>query len=131
MSTPNDIGYEVFHLLRGQWFSEYQAQLITAQAAHETANFTSPVFVNSNNCFGFKFTGHKLEIGDYHGYGKYKSIGDCVKRYADYYTRFKYPGTHLSVEHFVGNLKSKQYFEAPIEEYITGVKYYMKIYFNE
>lgn len=28
--------------------------LIAAQAAHETANFTSRVFVQNNNCFGYK-----------------------------------------------------------------------------
>ncbi len=131
MSLPNSIGIQVFDHLRKQWFSVKQSMYITAQAAHETANFTSDVFKHSNNCFGFKYTGHELETGDYHGYGQYASLDDCIARYAYYYIKKRYPGTFASVSEFVKTLKQNKYFEAPEEEYLRGVKYFMNVYFPE
>jgi len=129
MTLPNEVGQYVYQLLRKEWFSEAQAAFITAQAAHETANFTSSVFTHSNNCFGFKFIDHVLEVGQYKGYGSYATIEDCIKRYTDYYKKKKYPGTFISVEDFVHTLKENNYFEAPEAEYLTGVKFFMNVYF--
>ena len=131
MTSPNEIGIAVYTMLRKEWFSEQQAKYITAQAAHETANFTSNVFEKTKNIFGFKFTGHHTEISSYNGYAAYKTIEDCIHRYADYYKAHKYPGTFATVSAFIHALKENRYFEAPEAEYLTGVRHFMKVYFNE
>ena len=130
MSSPVETGYQVFKLLRRS-FSERQSRYITAQAAHETANFTSTVFRNANNLFGFKYTGHKTEVGSYGAYGKYKTIEDSVKRYVSYYTVKGYPAEFPSPEIFIRTLKDNKYFEAPEAEYIKAVRYFLKLYFPE
>jgi len=130
MSSINKIGVYVFELLKDAGFSAIQAMFVTAQAAHETANFTSDVLKNSNNLFGFKFIDHPLEVGEYRGYGKYANIADCVTRYRDYYTKKHWPDPFTSVDQFVSSLKANNYFEAPYAEYLRGVNYFMKIYFS-
>jgi uncharacterized FlgJ-related protein len=128
--TPNTTGIKVFEELKANGFTSIQAMFITAQAAHETANFTSNVFKNANNCFGFKYTGHPLETGEYAGYGVYKTLEDCVTRYRDYYKKKKYPETFDSAEAFIKTLKNNNYYEAPYSEYIKGVNHFLTVYFS-
>lgn len=61
------------------------SELIAAQAAHETANFTSKVFVQNNNAFGYKYVkgaiwqdgaGRTSTEGD--PYAKYASLANSV-----------------------------------------------------
>ena len=130
MSSINSTGVNVFEMLKKVGFSAIQAMFVTAQAAHETANFTSPVFLASNNCFGFKYIGHALEVGEYNGYGKYDSVADCVTRYRDYYKKRSWPDPFSNVQQFVSSLKAAKYFEAPYDEYLRGVNHFMKVYFS-
>ena len=129
-TTINSIGVAVFEMLKKVGFSATQAMFITAQAAHETANFSSAVFKNANNCFGFKYIGHALEIGSYNGYGKYDSVKDCVTRYRDYYKKRNWPDPFNSVDQFVSSLKANKYFEDTYDNYLRGVNHYMKVYFS-
>lgn len=61
------------------------SELIAAQAAHETANFGSKVFLQNDNCFGYKYVkgaiwqdgaGRTSTEGD--PYAKYSSIANSV-----------------------------------------------------
>ena len=54
MNTINKIGKEVYFLLLEHGVSLQLARYITAQAAHETGNFTSKIFKENNNLFGMK-----------------------------------------------------------------------------
>jgi len=134
MTTPADYVTAVHEYLLREWFCENMAVYITAQACFETSvngiPFQSNVFLNTRNCFGFKYSGHPLEIGNYKDYGVYETVADCVKRYADYYVKMHYPANFASVDDFVKALKSKGYFEGDLNEYTNGVKKYTREYFN-
>lgn len=61
------------------------ATLIAAQAAHETDNFSSRVFIEDLNCFGYKaVAGAKYQIAsgrmspEGNAYARYGSIADSV-----------------------------------------------------
>jgi hypothetical protein len=129
MTTINDNGLRIFNLLKASGFNEKFSQYITAQAAHETANFTSYIFLQNNNAFGMKFMKQASAKGEKHGYAFYTDIAGSV---ADYKRLWKSYGVVSldTVESFVKFLQDQSYFEAPIEQYLAGVKYYLKLYFD-
>jgi len=130
MSSINEIGRDVYLLLIEHGFSISQSQYITAQAAHETANFSSPVFIQNNNLFGYGYRGQKIAIGEKNGYANYKSIADSIKDFKTYYSLRGYPRQFNSVSEYVKTLKRNGYFEAPEQEYLTGVKHFLNLYFG-
>jgi hypothetical protein len=130
MNTINEVGKTVYQLLIEEGFNYIQAQLITAQAAHETANFTSNVFIENKNLFGYKYVGQSSAEGEKNGYAYYENIEDSIQDYKRYYIGKKYPSSFAGVVEFVKALKEKHYFEAPVEEYIKGVTHFYKLYFN-
>jgi uncharacterized FlgJ-related protein len=130
MNTINEVGKTVYQLLIEAGFNYFQAQLITAQAAHETANFTSTVFIQNKNLFGYKFVGQKIAKGERYGHAYYESIEDSIQDYKRYYNLNKYPSSFAGVVEFVKALKEKHYFEAPEQEYINGVRHFYNLYFN-
>ena len=75
----------IYTTLKEYRFPDQLSKLIVAQAKHESANYTSKVFKENNNLFGYKFVGQSLASkgtkapaneGDY--YAKYKSVKDSV-----------------------------------------------------
>ncbi len=127
---PNETGYEVYQYLINAGFDPDQAKLVTAQSAHETANFTSSIFKSNNNLFGMKHAGQRLSLGEKNGYANYSDIQSSVKDYAIYYVGHGYLKRYLSIDIFVQALKNKRYFEAEIEEYLKGVRHFYNLYFN-
>lgn len=72
------------------------ANLIVAQAKHETGNFTSNVFKTCNNAFGYKHVGQKLSLGPCGNppanegaarYAKYQSVSDSTKEICQWIKR--------------------------------------------
>jgi len=129
MNTISNNGGAIYRLLIDAGFSEKFAQWITSQAAHETTNFTSYIFNKNNNAFGMKFQGQKTASGEKNGYAYYdEGLAGSV---ADYKRLFKSYGlvSVATVESFVKLLKDQEYFEAPYDQYLAGVKYYLKRYF--
>ena len=118
----------IFRLLISAGFNKRYAQWITAQAAHETANFTSPIYQENFNAFGMKYMGQKTAPGEKNGYAYYDDHPGSV---ADYKRLFKSYGfvSLGTVDSFVKLLKDKKYFEAGIPEYLTAVKYFLNMYF--
>lgn len=55
------------------------SELIASQAAHETANFTSKVFVQNNNAFGYKYVKGAIWQD---GAGRTSTEGDPYARYS-------------------------------------------------
>lgn len=68
---------------------------MVAQSAHESADWTSPVFLSCNNGFGYKYVGQKLAISactnapEGGAYAKYASFEDSVKDVAGWIMRRK------------------------------------------
>jgi len=131
MNISNKHGFDLYKLLIDQGFIHETAQLITAQAAFETGNFTSPIYLYQNNPWGMKLPKSRdtTATGSARGHAVYSSLQSAVKDYWLYYVYFKYPWTWQSVDAFVLALKEKGYFESPLSSYLRGVKKYHKLYF--
>jgi hypothetical protein len=127
MNTINKDAGNIYRLLIDAGFSEKWAQFMTAQSAHETANFTSYIYHNYN-AFGMKYEGQKEALGEKDGYACYNDYSESVN---DYKRLFKTYGfvSFGTVESFVSLLKKMKYFEAPMATYLTGVKYFLNLYF--
>ena len=127
MSTINDNGPIIYNLLLSAGFNEKFAAWITAQSAHETGNFSSSIFKNNFNAFGMKYAGQATARGEKNGYAFYNSLEESVRDYKRLYKSYGMIFTD-TIEGFVIILKNKGYFEAPIEEYLAGVKHFLKLY---
>lgn len=101
MSTQQQIYNAAIQRLRLK-FSQSQAELLALMmipmAQFETNNFTSNVFKNNNNAFGYKyFPGSAYQIGrgtaapqtggDSGSYGRYATVADSAKEVADWIGR--------------------------------------------
>jgi hypothetical protein len=106
------------------------ATFVFAQAAHETGNFTSPLFFSNNNCFGMKPPQkYIVAIGERFGYANYKSIEDSAKAMAIYLQAHNLSGGLSTIDQYVTNLHNQNYFEADLQEYMNGVKHFYNLYF--
>lgn len=130
MTTINETGKDVYLRLIEAGFTPITAQYITAQAAHETANFTSTIFLQNNNLFGYKYAGQKAAQGEKNGHALYADIGKSIEDYARYFYLRGYPKVFNSITDFVTVLRKNGYFTAPLVEYIEGVKHFYNLYFN-
>lgn len=112
------------------------AQLVTAQSQHESANYTSDVFNNSNNVFGYGYdASSQYQTGSYNGYGTYGSINDSVQEIVDYIYRRQADGqfpdlqTITTATQYATYLKDVTspgpYFAAPLSQYISGITSYL------
>jgi len=128
MITTSKDGGNIYRLLLGAGFQEKFAQWITAQAAHETGNFTSYIYLNNFNAFGMKYMNQKTAAGEKNGYAYYENFAGSV---ADYRRLFKSYGfvSVGTVENYIRFLKSRKYFEANEQDYLTAVKYFLNLYF--
>jgi uncharacterized FlgJ-related protein len=129
ISKGDIVSYSLGELVK-DGISISQAKLIISQAAHETGNFTSSLYHSNNNMFGMKYAGQFNSLGEKNGYADYVDVAQCLKDYVSYYKRRGYEGTYGSVVTFVTDLKKNGYFEADTNEYIKGVDYFYKKYFN-
>jgi uncharacterized FlgJ-related protein len=130
MNTINELYKDVYSLLIEAGFKYQQAQIILAQTAHETANFTSDIFLENHNLFGMKNAGQKLVIGTNRGHAVYESITDSIKDFALYYKRHQYLSVYETAYDYVKALKENGYFEADIANYVRGVEHFLKLYFK-
>jgi hypothetical protein len=107
------------------------AQFVFCQAAHETGNFTSPLYFSNNNCFGMKPpTQYVIAIGEKFGYADYNSIEDSVKAMAMYLQSNGLSGGIQTVDQYVNSLYNKGYFEASLQEYLNGVTHFYNMYYG-
>ena len=132
MSTVSKYGTDLFTYLVAQGFLPETAKMIVAQAAHESANFTSKIFKLNNNPFGMKLpeTRFTCAIGENLGHAVYSDMEGAAHDYWLYYNAKKYPFIWKDLDTFIETLKMKGYFEAPLEVYKKAVKYFYKIYFG-
>lgn len=133
MNTINEIYKEIFSYLIELGFKVNQSKFIVSQAAHETANFTSDIFLNNNNLFGMKLAKIRetTAIGEKKYHAVYKTYFESIKDYKIYFEYNGYLQSYSTVDTFIKALKTKKYFEADEEKYLIGVKHFLKLYFNE
>jgi uncharacterized FlgJ-related protein len=130
MTTINKIGKEIYQLLIESGFNYNQARFITAQSAHETANFTSYLFTKYNNCFGMTFVNQKLASGKINEFATYSNIENSLLDYGFYYRLNNYNKVYSTLTDFIKALKEKSYFEAPEQDYLKGVTNFYNLYFG-
>lgn len=132
MNTISKYGNELFFLLIEQGFLPDTAEMIVAQAAHETGNFSSPIFLLNNNPFGMKLPVQRrtTATGEARGHAVYDSLDDAVEDYGLYYKARKYPLAWTDTDTFVEALKRNNYFENDIETYKTAVRKFHTLYFG-
>lgn len=117
------------------------ASFAASQAANESANFTSPSFLKTNNCIGYGFyeksdyqNGKKLKVSDDVGYlGSYDSVQLCAKELAHYLNRGTRKADLLLVQtlnNYCFNLKTYGYFSETLSDYYSSCNYYYKKYGN-
>lgn len=128
-------GAEIFSLLQLNGFSPALSSFATAQAAHETNNFTSALYRQNKNAYGMKYAGQALAKGEKNGFADYASIEDSAKDFVRWWTIkrtniFSLPLYVGSVSSYVSFLKNNNYFEAPEKDYYKGVNYFYQMYFG-
>lgn len=106
-------------------FTNECARLVVAQARHETGNYTSPVFRLYKNCFGMRPAvvreTTRLKETSPTNYAIYASIEDSVKDIGLWFTARNVAKTFTQVYAYATALKNKGYFEAELNEYISGM----------
>lgn len=130
-----------FHLRLKSWnnFSDAQLALLTqlalSQAQHESANFTSNLCVNYNNCIGYTYyplsrwqSGKATDQPEEPGinyYAAYSTKEDSARELADYihrrYTKFR---EVKGVEDYANVMKLERYYTAPVSQYVGGMGHY-------
>lgn len=127
----------VYNTLINQKIPVTLAKLITSQAQFESANFTSRVFLENNNAFGYKYVKQKIATkgtpapkneGGY--YAKYKNVSDSAIELANYAKRRavegKFPPLEqiLNARQYANLLTDTGYHTSLRENYVKGVEYY-------
>jgi hypothetical protein len=111
------------------------AQIVTAQSQHESANYSSNVFTNAKNAFGYKYyAGSPYQSGNFEGYAMYSSINDSVNEIIDYLYRRQADGsfpdlsTITTPDQYANLLKNAgpgAYFEDTVLNYASGIAKYL------
>ena len=132
MTIINDFGKDLYLRLLEEGFSLNMSRLLTAQAAHETGNFTSAIFKENNNLFGMKrpVIRQTTAIGENKGHAVYPSIQDSIKDMALYLKSRGYLSNYSTIDAYVKELKGKSYFADSQENYKTGLNNFYKLYFG-
>lgn len=107
-------------------YSERMAPIILATALHETGNFTSDLFLRSNNPWGMKHPAVRkttsLGPNGRLGYATYKTLEDAVQDYIYYLDALGYQKEYADVRSYVAEMKKKSYFEDSYVNYYAGAQ---------
>jgi hypothetical protein len=127
----NSKSQELFSCLVIAGFGQQTAKLITAQAAHETGNFTSKLFTDFNNPFGMN---HPLlrktfSLGAWYGYATFPNLQAAANDFLLWWKAAKMPMTFNTVNTYVDALFIRKYFTASVTEYKTAVNYFYSLYY--
>lgn len=117
------------------------ANLVTAQARHETGNFTSDLFRDDWNAFGYNYTGNPNQLGPSlrsHGgafYAKYATLENSVNEITDWiYRRVrdgKFPANLSTIQSpadYATLLKNAGYYEDNLTTYQNGLTRFLTNY---
>jgi len=132
MTIINDIEKDVYLRLIEYGLGLTMSRYLTAQAAHETGNFTSKIFKENNNLFGMKHPAIRqtTSIGEKKGYASYTSIESSIEDMALYLKSRGYLSNYTTIGAYVKALKEKSYFEDLTANYEAGMNHFYNLYFN-
>jgi hypothetical protein len=107
------------------------AKIVAAQSQHETGNYTSSVYLNSNNGFGYGFDNSEYQTGNYKQYATYANIEDSTSEIVDYIYRRVADGsfpkdlsTITTAEQYatlLKNAKPGSYYGDSLSNYAKGI----------
>lgn len=115
------------------------SKLLAAQAAHETGNFKSNAFLKNNNGFGYKYfpkSDYQLGAGitstEKDPYAHYASFDNSIKEVVAWIKRrvrkAQFPADLTKIqqpEDYAKLLKQCGYYGGPLEDYISGLTFYL------
>lgn len=112
--------------------SPVMINFLIAQARHESGDFTSKLFITSNNTFAMKHPTIRqtTSLGPYGkaegvtNFAHYDSVEDSAKDMVLYLRARNFP-SFKTVYGYVRYLKKKGYFEDGYKNYVRGVKRYV------
>ena len=115
--TPAQAQDIIYNFLRKAYgLGDQIAKIITAQSGHETAGWTSNVYLTLNNCFGFGYEGG----GNYYGYNDIESsVSDVVNWLSNHVPSFQNindPGIYAQA------LKDNGYYTDAESTYENGIE---------
>jgi hypothetical protein len=132
-----DYGAIIFNTVNGLGIPVALSNLVAAQSAHETNNYTSDVFLHCNNAFGYKWVNQRYALGpclqspegDY--YASYASIQQSAQEIAAWIYRRVADGTFpqdlnmiQTPTQYAGYLLNAGYFTDSLANYVTGLTRY-------
>ena len=100
-------------------------KFIIAQSKVESGNYTSPLFLRSNNAFGMKNAEFRQQLGyrvPGDQYRHYNSLLESIQDFELYLNSVNFPPGINSPEAYAGQLKRLGYFEAPLNDYTQALK---------
>lgn len=108
------------------------ANCALAQAKHESANFTSNVFVTDNNPIGYKYyegslwqSGRGIKAPDGGYYAKFGSVQAAAYELADWINRRSgsFSGVQGTYDYALA-MRNSSYYGASLSEYVAGLNRY-------
>ena len=102
---------------------------IAAQAAHETGNFTSAIFLDCNNAFGYKAV--TSSCASHPDYQNYANLEDSVNEICQWILRRLNEGNFpplasiTTAAQYAAALKNNGYYEDSLANYTNGILAYL------
>jgi flagellum-specific peptidoglycan hydrolase FlgJ len=125
----------IFDRAKLNGWNDAAANLLVAQAKHETANFTSHVFDTDNNLFGYNYAGQSLASpglaqpggGNYAHYDNYQ---DSIDDVLGWFARREAEGAFIinsltTPQAYAQALKDAGYYTGPLTAYLNGLARYL------
>ena len=134
MPSENDL--IVYNTVRKQGHTDFMSRMVVIQAHHESATYKSKLFRAGNNAFGMMLhKGDTLALKEpiwAEGrccYAGYKSLEHSTLAALAWLERKGCPYDFKTVKQYATWLKSKNYYEAPLDLYVNAMeKHLEKLY---
>ena len=116
--------YKIIRKVLPDTVTDEFAKILTAQAMHETGNFTSRLYREQNNMFGMRHpqVRETLSTEDRNGYANFATLENSVEDLLLYFKEFNLKPTFKTPSEYVKAIKSKGYFEALYLTYFNAVR---------
>lgn len=121
----------IYNVCRGYGFPDLLSKLIVAQSEHETANFTSAVFQDCKNGFGYSSNYVDNPCNNHSFYKAYDSLSQSADELCRWILRRQKEGkfptdlnTIKTPEQYAQLLKDSGYYTDTVTNYMNGLKYY-------
>lgn len=110
------------------------ANLILAQAKHETGNFTSAVFKDCSNGFGYSAINQNVACPDHSFYKRYNNLAESTQEVINWLKRRQNEGKFpafkdlVDPDQYAGLLKSSGYYTDLVSNYANGLARFLNDY---